>query len=782
MIRIDLISLFFLLFFFTSFSQIKNIEDFDHKVYDYFALDYETFFTHPNKTKFFKGEELWFKTYIYDIKRHLPYNSSTNIYSSIYNKNGELIKKKIYAAESGMTYGNFKIDSTYSPGIYYLKTSTNWMLNFHDDLSHIQKFEIVGSNESNYNNYQTNTYDFQLLPEGGYIIEDAINTVGFKINNNIGKAVKILSGKIIDSDNKIIAMFRSNRFGHGKFIFKPEKGKLYFTEILLESNDTLTNPILNIQNIGINLNVENSAEENLIIRLNTNNNTLTNIKNKQYYLVIHRDGLVSKIDVNFNENIPSYQFTIERKLLNSGINIVTLFDDKFKPVCERIVYNFKDSPIKEIEVSKITKERDSTVVELKSNHILKGVNLSVSILPSSTIANTADHNIISKFLLSPYIKGSIENPWYYFDKTDREKLYDLDLLLLTQGWGKYSWVNIFDNPPKISHNFETGFVIKGEVQNYIYKNGDKLLLQSKENGIQVEYNLDENKFFQFDKLYLKDETSLNFSLKNKNEKLSMPSIYFNIYPSHKKDFISVEKSDTEQKIKNINNNAFIFDEAITVLDSIEINSISINTPKPKNTPYGVSNARHISFKDEKNINSLITQQIRNYGFDVTNNNINVKIVSRRASNLRGSLSPLVFLDNVNITQSLDLISNLMVSDVEEMFVSTSSNIYASAGGVIHIFTKTGVNSKLYASNYNNSEINFGFSVGKKYYSPLYNKFENEIFNNLGVLNWLPNLKQDENGRLLFKIPNYFYDSINLYIEGMAEDGSLFSKIETISIN
>jgi len=194
----------------------------------------------------------------------------------------------------------------------------------------------------------------------------------------------------------------------------------------------------------------------------------------------------------------------------------------------------------------------------------------------------------------------------------------------------------------------------------------------------------------------------------------------------------------------------------------------------------MSNARHVSYADSKNFNSLITQQIRNFGFDVINNGLNIKIVSRRAFTLKGALSPLVFLDNVNISDDLMLISNLYVADVEEMFVSTTSNINASPAGVIHIFSKTG-GMNFTKTKYNNSNIDFGFSVSKKYYTPLYNKFENEDFKNYGVLNWIPNLSSEKTNELKFKIPNYYYDSVNLYIEGMSEDGSLFSKVETITI-
>ena len=81
----------------------------------------------------------------------------------------------------------------------------------------------------------------------------------------------------------------------------------------------------------------------------------------------------------------------------------------------------------------------------------------------------------------------------------------------------------------------------------------------------------------------------------------------------------------------------------------------------------------------------------------------------------------------------------------------------------------------------NSTIEFGFSKPDEYYAPYYNKTKRRLFTEIGVLHWIPNLIANKYGIFSFKIPNYFYDSINLYINGMADDGSLFSKVETIKI-
>jgi hypothetical protein len=41
--------------------------------------------------------------------------------------------------------------------------------------------------------------------------------------------------------------------------------------------------------------------------------------------------------------------------------------------------------------------------------------------------------------LSSDLKGFIKDPAYYFESADRQRRLDLDLLLMTQGWRRYSW-------------------------------------------------------------------------------------------------------------------------------------------------------------------------------------------------------------------------------------------------------------------------------------------------------------------------------------------------------
>ncbi|MDD7915028.1 hypothetical protein [Polaribacter ponticola] len=582
----------------------------------------------------------------------------------------------------------------------------------------------------------------------------------------------------MDSNNEIITLFKGNKFGLGKFVFKPQKGKNYHCKITLKDGEVITKKIESITHKGIGLNVINHKLKNTIININTNEDTLPELINESCYLIIHRDGLIKKIEVPFIKNKLNYSFKIKKSLLHSGINIVTLLNPKMKPIAERIIFNDYNSPIKNINVKEITKEKDSSIIKLQvTDSEIKNINLSISVLPSKTKANKHNSSIVSSLLINPYIKGKIENPWYYFNKINSEKKYNLDLLLLTQGWSKYYWGDIFNNPPKISYNFETGFLIKGKI-NTTFKKGDKMIVQSKENGFSQESVISKEGIFTFNKLFIAENSTINFSLKSKKEKYKKPKIYYNIYPTYIYNLLRINKKDNPNSIfLSEDLESFTFDKKAIILDEVKIKSANVK-PKPKNSPRGMFLAKHINFENIQNQSTLITEKLRPY-FNVSNNGGVVSITSRRYRSLYTQSKPVVFLDNVNISESLDIIADLRVFETEEMFVSTSNSSIYNAAGVIHLYTKRGV-SKPNENKYSDSTVGFGFSIPKKYYNPIYNELNEENFKSYGVLNWVPNLTRDENGELSFKISNKFDGPINLYIEGIYKDGFLFSKIKTIS--
>lgn len=784
--RLKLLTFLLLIFFFDfSFSQENSFKTIEQHYIDYFSLNHETIYTQLNKTKYLSSEELWFKSYIYNTKTQKPYLTTTNVYVSIYNDSGELIEKKLFYAEDGMTYGNLDL-SEYYPGFYYIKVSTNYMRNFNAPHFSLQEFEIVGNGDGQFlTQVVDKKYDFQLLPESGHLLNNTINTIGFKILDQEGNGVKIEFGKVYDGKKNVVTTFNSNKLGMGKFSLLVHSAEDYIVEIQLNDGSIITEPIPKPEQLGVIMNINNLNPETLFVSLTTNASTLPSISDKTYYLVIHRDGLLKKIDVNFDANKLQYIIPIPKEELLKGMNILSVFNDQNKPILERLVYNYATSLHNTIDIHSIEKGLDSTTIKLKTN--LKDTiqkNISISVLPESTKSYATHENILTRFLLKPYIKGEVENPSFYFKNYDRKKAIDLDLLLLTQGWSSYSWNSIFNTTMKALYHFEAGMQIKGKVNNSNnYNKKEDIILYSKASELMLTTELDTDNYFSFENVFIFANTSLFFSQRDKKGNISKPTVYVNIYPN-----LEVDKLDSKYLLnsdftydRTVFNESFSIDNT-TMLDTVYLEKTVEN--KPRNIiNRGAFNSKKINITERYAPFAVVTDVIRDNGFDVVNTGLAVQILSRRTTGFAGRAAPNIFVDNRPLSD-LELINltYLTLDQVDEIYISqTPSAGLGKTGGNINIFTSKGFGSDVQKLSFSENIVGFGFTLPDKYYAPYYNKSHYLTYSEYGVLNWLPNLDMSESGIFEFKIPNYTYEGITLFIEGMAEDGSLISKIETIEL-
>ena len=120
-------------------------------------------------------------------------------------------------------------------------------------------------------------FDFQFLPEGGHIVANTKNTIGFKVTDGTGKGISA-TGSIYDENNEEITRFESNALGLGKFLFKPKSNKNYSAKIKLASGEVIEQKLPAIDNEGISIMMNNLFPDKTIITLNTNSETLKTIK------------------------------------------------------------------------------------------------------------------------------------------------------------------------------------------------------------------------------------------------------------------------------------------------------------------------------------------------------------------------------------------------------------------------------------------------------------------------------------------------------------------------
>src|SRR6202012_6062286 len=104
-------------------------------------------------------------------------------------------------------------------------------------------------------------------------------------------------------------------------------------------------------------------------------------------------------------------------------------------------------------------------VKNKDLPVVGDFSLSVTDETKVPFDEDSETTILSSLLLSSDLKGYIEKPNYYFNHVDATKVADLDLLMLTQGYSKFSYSDIIaDKNPQIFFLPERGINISGNLR------------------------------------------------------------------------------------------------------------------------------------------------------------------------------------------------------------------------------------------------------------------------------------------------------------------------------
>jgi hypothetical protein len=771
----------FLIFYSLGFSQEKSVVD---SYVDYFTLPRETLFLHTNKTTYIPGEEIWFKVYAYDRKSQLTSKVTTNIQLSIFDADGNQVDQKLFRAQEGFAHGNIAVDSTFVTGNYFIKVGTNWMKNFQEDDAFVKKISIINQKyDAKQTTVNTQEFDVQFLPEGGHLLAGVKNIVGVKVIDDKGKGTKA-SGSIVDQDGNEIASFNTNFLGIGRFSFVPVDGQSYTAKITLDNTNEIELPLPESKSKGISIAVNNTRPSDVIIDFNTNDASFPQVKAQAYKMLIHKDGITKVIPVQFTTN--QKRFVIAKEALFKGVNTITLFDENQNPLVERMFFN--ETPIKNYQVSlrNTSVVNDSLVVSLETN--LENnitANTSISVLPKGTKSYAPKHNMLSAFYLKPYLKGSIENPSYYFTNINRKKRYELDLLLLTQGWSRYSWDNIFRNPPTIRYKFENGITINGNVNSDIVSL-PKLMLQPTLNNPTRFIEYDQKGRFQIENYFPMKNEELRFSLINKKGKGKPPKMAVNSLLLWEKESINLEDFQEYRSFyadKNSIPTNFINDRE--VLDEVVVSGRLSPVFNKKGPPFKgsiikVTDSVALRFANLAKI--LDTEKFIVF----QGAEISVRSVER---NSRGGTRPVFyFVDGQPVNPiALNMLFTSPTSEFEDIYIDYSNNVVqnpvtgipVTESIIINLFSRR-TNFKTESLNRNASStsrtLKHGFEPVKEFYTPRYINYEIESFKEYGVIHWEPNALFQPNQATQLTVVETGLNEIDFYIEGITSDGNLISTI------
>ncbi|HTH83322.1 MAG TPA: hypothetical protein VL490_10325 [Mucilaginibacter sp.] len=385
--------------------------------------------------------------------------------------------------------------------------------------------------------------DVQFMPEGGSIIAGIPVRIGFKAISEDGKGTDI-SGRIINSKKQIIATIKSFHKGMGSFEFTPQAGESYAAVINLTDHILKNYPLPVLQTAGTALKVVPKGNDSLMITC-----AQTATTSAVYYLIAQaRDVVCYAAAIVFSGQYNTR--TIAKSLFPTGVARFTLLNTNGQPLNERIVYiNHHD-------------ELNLTIDDDKKSYTLRdsiGLNLSVKnedgkpVRGIFSLAVTDDDqvqldsnrsNIMNNLLFTSDLKGTVEEPGWYFENDTPEKAIALDNLLLTQGWVGYDWKQVFNTSgqqPK--YPAEKEFTIQGRVTNLFNKGVEKsqVVLLGRSPQVFKDTVTDKDGRFMFKNLFPVDTAEFKLEARNKKGK------EFNVGIEMENEFIEPKFTATKQQ-------------------------------------------------------------------------------------------------------------------------------------------------------------------------------------------------------------------------------------------
>ncbi len=635
----------------------------------------------------------------------------------------------------------------------------------------------------------------QVFPEGGYILGDELNRMAFKTLNPQGKGIKakIL---LLTSSKDTAAQAETNILGMASVPCYISNAETYTVHVKFDDNTEKTINLPAITKSGYSISVNQSSSSKLFAQVNLSEDK---VNNEEIYIAIQHLGNVFYI-AKQKASSKNVLFSLAKDRLPTGLFTISILNSNFTPLVERVVFNF--NPNRNLPL-KLNLDKDSygkrskvtTQVEVgNTNDSIRIASLSATVLNLTKYGKDAkdEVSILSSLYLNGDLKGYLENPAYYFNEDGSIKEFELDNLLLTQGWRKIDWKQLDSLNNPVKYEAEKGLRIVGQAKKLGRKapvpNAQMQLISTKNFMDYIDTTANAEGEFVFDNLIFPD--SVKFLVSAKDEK------------GKKNIDISVERFENpplnmaknEPNMLNDVNAAFreqllagkLFYSQLEnrgLMDKVtEIEEIVVRAERPK-VPENSSNLNGPGRADQiltaDDLSTCTTLEMCLNG-----RLLGVMFQGGKAMNTRGMVEMQIVLDGMYVeSDMLSTINPVDVASVEVLRNINHTSIYGSYGGngLIIITSKTGRDAS--RSNFQPRGLLAitpkGISLMKEYYKPAYevdskNQFDQDLRT---TIHWEPGIVTKQDGKTSFDF--YTSDEIGTYrmiVEGVDIDGRLVRKV------
>ncbi len=396
-------------------------------------------YLHLDKPAYMAGDEIWFKAYAVEASTHLPDSSSGVLYVELLTDKGKMLSFEKIRLLRGIGNGYLKLEENLPTSTYQLRAYTRWMQNGKPDFFYSRLISVTNANEKfSESPLATTALDVQFFPEGGNLVVGLESVVAFKAIDIQGKGVAV-KGFITGSSTDTVCTFSSLHRGMGTFKLLPLAGQTYTAYIQKNDGSVVTVPLPKPLSQGWGLQVK-VKEGSLAMTVHS-----TQPGDEVCYLMAQTRGKITyQKQVRLNQQTFSVQ--LSNRQFPAGITQITLFDATGEPQCERLVFVHPEPEVQlQITSDKLVyKPREKITLTLTARDTegnpVAG-NFSMAVTDAGNVVS-AQETIHTSLLLTSDLKGTIEDPSFYFQEANSLATKALDCLMLTQGWHRFTWQEV----------------------------------------------------------------------------------------------------------------------------------------------------------------------------------------------------------------------------------------------------------------------------------------------------------------------------------------------------
>ncbi len=285
-----------------------------------------------------------------------------------------------------------------------------------------------------------NNIDIQFFAEGGDLIDGITNKLAFKALDEFGKPADI-SGYLQDNSGHKILDFKSFHQGMGAFEFSPKLSDKYLIKITKPAGISKSYSLPDIQTNSYGLRVIEQEKNKLTLSIFSPKDQQVN--------VLARIGKKLEQIIPFVVKKGENKLTLPIDKMGMGILQLTLLDQSNLPQCERLVFVNKHRTLNidiKTDQSKYFPREDVKINLTITDETGKGVegDFSMAVVDDRNFifADDKQDNILSCLLMSSDLKGTVEEPNFYFDDNEEKADEAIDYVMLTHGWRRFTWKDI----------------------------------------------------------------------------------------------------------------------------------------------------------------------------------------------------------------------------------------------------------------------------------------------------------------------------------------------------